>query len=69
MMAQGEMKDALPSYVHLKNPYFSTESVLTEEGRRDMMKTVLRKFIQMVSGLKKQPICFACGNRCTKMEK
>ena len=25
MMAQGEMKDALPSYVHLKNPYFSTE--------------------------------------------
>ena len=46
MMAQGEMKDALPSYVHLKNPYFSTESVLTEEGRRDMMKTVLRKFIQ-----------------------
>lgn len=53
MMAQGEMKDALPSYVHLKNPYFSTESVLTEEGRRDMMKTVLRKFIQNGKWFKK----------------
>ena len=47
------MKDALPSYVHLKNPYFSTESVLTEEGRRDMMKTVLRKFIQNGKWFKK----------------
>ena len=46
MMAQGEMKDALPSYVQLRNPYFSTESVLTEAGRRDMMRTVIRKFIQ-----------------------
>lgn len=43
IMAQGEMKDALPSYVQLRNSYFSTESVLTETGRRDMMRTVVRK--------------------------
>ena len=43
IMAQGEMADELPSYVHLRNPYFSTESVLTEDGRKDLVRTVMRK--------------------------
>lgn len=46
IMAQGEMADELPSYVHLRNPYFSTESVLTEDGRKDLMCTVMRKMIK-----------------------
>ena len=46
IMEQGEMADALPSYVHLRNPHFSTESVLTEDGRKDMMRTVMRKMIK-----------------------
>lgn len=45
IMAQGEMKDALPSYVQLRNSQFSRESVLTERGRRNMMRTVVRKGI------------------------
>lgn len=43
IMEQGEMKDALPSYVQLRNLRFRTESVLTEAGRRDMMRTVVHK--------------------------
>ena len=31
MMAQGEMKDALPSYVHLKNPYFLSSQIVSEK--------------------------------------
>lgn len=46
IMAQGEMADELPSYVHLRNPYFSTESVLTEDGRKDLVRTVMRKMIK-----------------------
>ena len=44
MMATHPSFLPVPSYKD--SSYFSTESVLTEEGRRDMMKTVLRKFIQ-----------------------
>lgn len=58
IMAQGEMIEAIPSYMHLKNSYFSKESVLTEMGRRDMMRTVVRKGIHNGHWLKKASYMF-----------
>ena len=58
IMAQGEMIEAIPSYVYLKNSYFSKESVLTEMGRRDMMRTVVRKGIHNGHWLKKASYMF-----------
>ena len=41
IMAQGEMIPSLPPYVHLLNPTYNTESVLSKQGRKAMVKTVL----------------------------
>lgn len=43
IMQQGVMYKSLPEYVKILNPSFSTESVLTKQGRKDMMHTVVKK--------------------------
>lgn len=43
-MGQGELRAQLPPWVQLKNPAFSTCSVLTAGGRRRMAQTVVRAF-------------------------
>lgn len=46
LTGQGEMIGKLPEYVRLLNSEFSEKSVLTEKGRRILMKTVLRSFVR-----------------------
>ncbi len=46
LMGQGEMSDKLPSYVRVLNPSLSNLSVLTGEGRKRMMYTVLQAFFR-----------------------
>lgn len=44
VMGQGEMIRYLPPYVKLLNDRFSEQSVLSQKGKRTMMKTVCRAF-------------------------
>lgn len=53
LMGQGELIRELPSGVRLLNPVVSTESVLTGEGRRKMVGTVLRAFLRNGGYLRK----------------
>lgn len=46
IMGQGEMIRHLPSYVKLLNDRFSEQSVLSQKGKRVMMKTVCRAFFK-----------------------
>lgn len=42
LLAQGELRERLPAYVHLKNASFSDCSVLMPEGKRHLIRMVLR---------------------------
>ena len=42
LLAQGELRRRLPENVHVKNEVYSDCSVLTREGKRHLMRTVLR---------------------------
>lgn len=46
IMGQGEMIRHLPSHVKLLNDRFSEQSVLSQKGKRVMMKTVCRAFFK-----------------------
>ncbi len=46
IMGQGEMIRYLPSHVKLLNDRFSEQSVLSQKGKRVMMKTVCRAFFK-----------------------
>lgn len=46
ILAQGEMRQEIPSYVKLCNPQFDEQSVLTGEGRRQMRRTILKSFFR-----------------------
>ena len=46
LMGQGEMIEEVPSYVRILNKGFRAESVLSKDGRKALMKTVLGAFIK-----------------------
>lgn len=46
LMGQGELLDEIPPSVKVLNPAFSSESVLTGQGRRRLARTVLAAFFQ-----------------------
>lgn len=41
LLGQGELRERLPEYVHLKNTVYSDSSVLTREGKRHLARSVL----------------------------
>ncbi len=46
LMGQGEMIGQLPSHVHLLNAEFSSESVLSSKGRKQMRRRVTKAFFR-----------------------
>ena len=44
LMGQGEMIGQVPSYVRVLNKHYVQESVLTKEGHRRMIRTVLKSY-------------------------
>lgn len=42
LLAQGELRDRLPAYVHLKNTEFCEQSVLSKDGKRHLRQMVMR---------------------------
>lgn len=45
LLGQGELIDELPSTVRLLNSVYSTEAVLSKQGRRRLVRTVLKAFL------------------------
>ena len=46
VMGQGEMIRKLPPHVRLRNPKFDAHSVLSREGKRGLVRTVLAAFLR-----------------------
>ena len=42
LLAQGELRECLPDYVHLKNTSYSDESVLAKAGKRHLFEMVFQ---------------------------
>lgn len=55
LTGQGELSHALPKHVHLFNPDYRDVSVLTKEGRKLLMKSVLRAGIRKGLFLRRAP--------------
>lgn len=53
LMGQGELITEVPSYVKIRNPVFSTQSVLSKTGRTELLKTVFKSFFKNGRWLKK----------------
>lgn len=61
LLGQGELLDQVPGHVRLLNRRFSTQSVLSAQGRRIMAGTVLRAMFHKGTILRRMPYLFQNG--------
>lgn len=55
LTAQGELRERLPEYVHLKNTSYTDCSVLTREGKRHLVRMVIGAALHRGTGLRQLP--------------
>lgn len=74
LTAQGELIDRLPADVHLKNHAYSDSSVLTQAGKRQLMRTVLAAAVRRGTIFVQLPylvktFLFMCKRKCIQPDK